>query len=210
MLNVRLGETHFTPIHPCCCHGSAERIKPHWPRCKYRRSQIAHHLCILTAPGPGRSPKHRTLSRWAKKRGFSLFNRRAAQRQKMAQPRLHNSRYRFGSLRDTSTTQDWEQLTSFSGSGRDLVKRKSRLVIDASGWALFSSPLFWCSLTTFSKLRVNNYKADANQSNLTFLIAKAPNTHPAKLWQMYLRTLQGAARKAPSGLKPLFYIKRHF
>lgn len=161
MLNISFGGRQFILIHPCCSHRRVERRKRQRSRCKYYRSQIAHYLCILTASGTEHSPKHLTLSRQAKKWVYPyLTEGKVWPRDKRWLSQGYTTAGdRSGSLRDTSTTQVWEELTSFSGSGWDYVERKSRLVINASDQVFLSSPLFQYTLTIFSKFRGNNYKS---------------------------------------------------
>lgn len=97
----RLGKIHFIPIHTCCCH---------------RRENKTPVVQIQILKVTNRTwPTHPHCTRywmfiqthWAggqRNGGFPCLT----EEQKMAQPRLHNSRWKSGSLRDT--TQNWEQL----------------------------------------------------------------------------------------------------
>lgn len=110
----------------------------------------------------------------------------------MAQLRLNRVCDGSGSTGDTSTMQVRGKLTSFSRSGWNYAKRKSKLGTDASGY--FCLPLFQYSLTIFSKLGDNNYKSWCQTSQPGLSQGQIPNSYPSELWlpiRTSCRTQQG-------------------
>lgn len=68
VLNRSLGERQFIPIHPCCSHWREKKLSGvQMQILQVTNSTTQHYLHIPTAPGTEHTPKHLTLSRWAKK-----------------------------------------------------------------------------------------------------------------------------------------------